>query len=163
MKKSSIVFLVALFAVVVTAGTIVVQPTAVAAVPAKGEAQMDFMIEVGMAPDGTPMSVQQLVKVISNIGSSGEDGFIVDSFFDITYVSNIGSSGIDGFSVDSFFDVSYKIDNSSDKTFDTEMVALSLRSTLDDPNNPARAIDAVKAAVEKTGGRVYYGHVTVLK
>jgi len=107
-----------------------------------------------------------LVEAISNIGSSGQDGvrgsFNVDSFFDISYTSNIGSSGIDGFQVDSFFDITYRI--SGDKGgFDTEMVSMQLRATLDDPAGGAAAIDRIRAAVSQAGGRTYYGHVTVLK
>ena len=104
-----------------------------------------------------------MVQAISNIGSSGLDGFSVDSFFDVVYASNIGSSGLDGFIVDSFFDLTYKIDAPSDTQFDTEIIAMSLSSTLSDPTNPGGALDAIRKAVEIAGGTVAYGHVTVLK
>lgn len=163
MRKKNFGFVVALLAVVIVSTVMAFQPSTVSAVPKKSDAQMDLMIELGTGPSGKPMSVQELTRLISNIGSSGQDGFRVDSFFDIHYVANIGSNGLDGFSVDSFFDISYEVDRSSPGGFDTEMVALSLRSTLDNADNTAAILDAVKAAVEKTGGDVYYGQITVLK
>ena len=116
------------------------------------------------------------MTAVSNIGSSGQDGvryYTVDSFFDVFYVSNIGSSGQDGVrfiappSFDSFFDIEYSVASPVDRSFPTEMVALSLGVTLDDPDNPAAALDAVKSAVTEAGSTVLYhrhrGHVTILK
>ena len=102
------------------------------------EAELDFTIQI------TPgVSVEEIVAAVrkgANIGSSGQDGFRIDSFFDITYEV---SSSPDG--------------------FDTEMVSLSLRAVPNDPNvNPGAVIDNVKAAVGKSG-IVFRGHVTVLK
>ena len=84
-------------------------------------------------------------------------------------VSNIGSSGQDGVSAkgspDSFFDIFYEIDfdRPNSATIETEMVAMQLRGTVTSPANPAVALDAIRGAVSSAGGDVYIGHVTVLK
>lgn len=134
----------------------------------KGEVQVDLIIGV---PVGTSVAA-----VVSNIGSSGQDGvrggdgtFQVDSFFDVSYVSNIGSSGEDGvrasdFQVDSFFDVFYEIDYSGDRgVIETEMIAMQLTGRVSDPSNPGVALDAIRAAAALLKGDIYYGHVTILK
>ncbi|MDA0987734.1 MAG: hypothetical protein O2783_01080 [Chloroflexi bacterium] len=98
-----------------------------------------------------------MIQVVRENGT-----FQVDSFFDISYISNIGSSGLDGytFTVDSFFDVEYRV-----SSIDTEMVSLSLSASpiFGDPDFDVRALDAVITAVAEAGGHVHYGHVTVLK
>ena len=119
--------------------------------------KVEVIVEVG-----PKASVSAVTRAISNIGSSGADGFRIDSFFDITYARNIGSSGMDGFQVDSFFDIFYAREPAADG-FDTEIVAMSLKCTLDNPNNPGGVIDAVKAAAESAGANIVHGHVTVLK
>ena len=102
------------------------------------EAELDFTIQVSR-----DVSIEEIVTAVrrgANIGSSGQDGFRVDSFFDITYEV---SSSPDG--------------------FDTEIVSLSLRAVPNDPNvNPGAVIDDVKAAVGSSGV-VHKGHVTILK
>ena len=132
------------------------------AAAAKSGTEFQLDLSVGV-PAGTGAAL-----VVSNIGSSGQDGvrYQVDSFFDIIY-ANIGSSGQDGVraseaNFDSFFDITYDLDFSSSdgRTFDTEMISMSLRAHADDP---AGALDAVVEAVRQLKGRVYYGHVTVLK
>ena len=128
--------------------------TADAAPRVSGSMKVELIVEVGKGS-----SIAAISKAISNIGSSGQDGVRVDSFFDITYCANIGSSCLDGHQVDSFFDIFYSVA----PDLDTEMVALSLKCTLDNPNDPGFAIDVVKAAAVRAGGTVYYGHVTVLK
>lgn len=141
--------LAALFAAVIFA---TYGPNAQAATPTKGEFQLDLIVSY---PAGRPVE-----QVVSSIRSSGN----FDVFFNITYVSNIGSSGLDGvrassFNVDSFFDITYELTRSD---FETEMVAMTLSGTLSDPSNPSVLIDDVKKALG-TDGRVFYGHVTVLK
>ena len=169
MRRKRFVLLIGLLILVAVATMAVAQPGANAATPGQGKVQLQFLIELPQSPAGTPTRVGELVKRISNIGSSGEDGFTVDSFFDIQYVSNIGSSGLDGntatFQVDSFFDVFYEIefDNSGNRTLQTEMLSMDLSGTLNDPANPAGAIDAVTRAVNEAGGHVHGGHVTILK
>lgn len=152
----------------------------------KGIVEVALIVSRGTTSDGTRAT---LAGIVSNIGSSGQDGvrgksdFTVDSFFDIHYVSNIGSSGQDGvrsdltvsnigssgldgvskksnFQVDSFFDIEYRIDGGK---IDIELVALQLRTTLSDPSNTAGLLEAVRGAATAAGGDVYYGHVTILK
>ena len=117
MTKRNLAMAAVIAALVASVGMLVVQPGSTDAAQVKGDAQIDLLIELGKGA-----TVGDIQRVISNIGSSGEDGvkqggsFTVDSFFDITYsrVSNIGSSGLDGvslstFQVDSFFDIHYEI------------------------------------------------------
>ena len=163
MKKWNLVLVVALIVAAVAGGFAAVQPGTGAAQQVKGEARIDLIIVVDKSEGRVTIPVKSMVQAISNIGSSGLDGFSVDSFFDVVYASNIGSSGLDGFIVDSFFDLTYKIDAPSDTQFDTEIIAMSLSSTLSDPTNPGGALDAIRKAVEIAGGTVAYGHVTVLK
>ena len=163
MKKWNLVLVVALIVAAVAGGFAAVQPGTGAAQQVKGEARIDLIIVVDKSQGDVTIPVRSMVQAISTIGSSGLDGFSVDSFFDVVYASNIGSSGLDGFIVDSFFDLTYKIDAPSDTQFDTEIIAMSLSSTLSDPTNPGGALDAIRKAVEIAGGTVAYGHVTVLK
>ena len=166
MRKRSIALLTGLFALVVAVAFAVAQPTTTDAAQGS-QAQIDLIVRLGEGPDGRPATP---ASIVSNIGSSGQDGvrrsaFVVDSFFDVFYVSNIGSSGEDGvrvsdFSVDSFFDVTY---DTTGATIETEMVAMTLTGSVPDTSNPGVALDAVREAVAKSGGDVYYGHVTVLK
>lgn len=134
--------------------------------------QLDLIVTVLPAPDdGTgknpdgPGPLESTLDIIK--GALSDQDFQVDSFFDVYYVTNIGSSGEDGVSFrtggnfDVFFEVDYRISRAG--TIETEMVALSLTSTAPDPTNPQGAIDAVKRIVEARKGRVFYGHVTVLK
>ena len=102
--------------------------------------------------------------MVSNIGSSGQDGvrFVVDSFFDVFYVRNIGSSGQDGVraSFDSFFDITYELEL---RTIETEMVAMSLTGTYSGDLNPASLLDRVRGPSGVASPEVTYGHVTILK
>ncbi|PZC46356.1 MAG: hypothetical protein C1O27_001933 [Chloroflexi bacterium] len=119
------------------------QPEAQAATNVKGEVRIELAV-FSTTPD------QVMARIIEL--DPAESGFIVDSFFDITYgVANIGSSGLDGvrassFNVDSFFDVTYDIEFSK---IPIEMVSLSLRGTLTDPTDP-RALTTALAAVRAT-------------
>ena len=69
-----------------------------------------------------------------------------------------------GFIVDSFFDISYDISSNSDKGFDTEMVSMSLRATSRSANasQPGAIIGVVIEALGCCRHK-HRGHVTVLK
>ena len=139
MKKRNFVLSAGLFAVAAFVILAVSLPANEAsAAKSKQESQLDFTIQISPG-----VSVEEIVAAVrrgANIGSSGQDGFRVDSFFDITYEISASPDG-----------------------FDTEMVSLSLRAAPNDPDvNPGAVIDNVRAAVGKSG-RVFYGHVTVLK
>ena len=179
MKGKRVLLLIGLLILVALGTMAIAQPSASSA--QSGQVRLQFLIELPPTPkcepdtdpSRCPTPVGDLVRKISNLGSSGEDGFVVDSFFDISYVRNIGSSGLDGntttFQVDSFFDVFYEIkfDNpkgGGDRTIQTEMLSMDLSATPNDPTNPAGAIDAVTRAVrDEVGGHVHKGHVTILK
>ena len=115
------------------------------------------------------LDISGTVDIVERALAGGN--YSVDSFFDIYYVSNIGSSGLDGntanvtTNLDSFFDIEYLIDGSGAKkgTIPTEMIAMSLTVNLNDPPNAHAAIDIVRKALEKAGGDVIIGHITVLK
>ncbi|MFC1602356.1 hypothetical protein ACFL3U_02185 [Pseudomonadota bacterium] len=68
-----------------------------------------------------------------------------------------------GFIVDSFFDISYEVSHNPDKGFDTEMVSMSLRATSRSANasQPGAVIGVVYEALGCC--RTHRGHVTVLK
>ena len=159
MKKRSFVLLAGLVAIVAAAFFAYTQPTTSAA-PRLLRSEADVELIVRVAKPGSSS------LVVSNIGSSGEDGvrFSVDSFFDILVVSNIGSSGEDGvrFSIDSFFDIFYDIaaDDAGARSVPIELVALQLRGSNADPNNPGQVLDDLKAAVGDSG-TVIGGHVTL--
>ena len=168
-RKRNIVLLAAgLVAVVAVAGLVVAQPQSEAA---QTQAQLDLVIEFPVLlpdPDPTrppPLTLGQRADlVVSNIGSSGQDGvsFGVDSFFDVFYFRNIGSSGQDGVrysaAFDSFFDVEYRT-----LKIETEMVALSLTGSYSIILNEVDLIDKAKEAALAAGGDIIFGHVTILK
>ena len=168
MTKRNLAIVAVVAALVASVGMLVAQPGTTNA--ARSSAQIDLLIEVKeVGPDGTRPTVGDIKKRISNIGSSGEDGFSVDSFFDITYsiVSNIGSSGQDGvslssFSVDSFFDIVYQIDFSTAKSFQTEILSMSLTGRLDDPSDPGGVLSSIARGLADLGDTTG-GHVTPLK
>ena len=139
MRKRSVALLTGLFALVVAVSFALAQPTTTDA--AQGtQAQIELIVGLGVAPNGTPATP---ASIVSNIGSSGQDGVRVSDF-----------------SVDSFFDITY---DATGAKIETEMVAMSLTGTIPDTSNPGVALDAVRSAVAKSGGTTHYGHVTVLK
>ena len=166
MKIRVSLVLAGLVAAAVVAGVLVPLPSAEAQPTPDSNAEVELIVSLGISSDGTRATLE---GIVSNIGSSGQDGvrggsdFQVDSFFDIYYVSNIASSGQDGvrsnltvsnigssgqdgvskksdFQVDSFFDISYGIDGGK---IDIELVALQLRATLSDPSDTAGFLEAV--------------------
>lgn len=175
--KKVIGYLAVIMAVVVATGFLVYQSTAPSVVSAEDgrpHAQLDLIITV---PDGTDAPLKMTLDLVTKGLANGK--YQIDSFFDVSYVSNIGSSGEDGVSLsvsnigssgedgvrrggnfDVFFEVDYKKAKKG-TTIETEMVALSL--SYNPGPDPLGAIDAVKKAVDAGGGRVFYGHVTVLK
>ena len=164
MWKRSLILLVGLVALAGAVSIVTMQPSAQAQSTGGGDIQIDLMV---VMPAGSSTAA-----LISNIGSSGEDGvsvcgkatFNVDSFFDVWY-ANIGSSGLDGvsFAFDSFFDIDVSAAGRGGRTVQTEMLSMSLSATLADPTNPNGVMDDLRCQVEAAGGDVYYGHVTVLK
>ena len=110
--------------------------------PAPEQLKLELLIELSQSDPYDPTgrqrssaSISDITRLITKIGSSSENGFIIDSFFDVYYVSNIGSSGLDGVSFDSFFDIVYSFDERTKHTIPVEMVALSLS-----PNPPKEGV-----------------------
>ena len=172
MSKRLIGLVAIVMAVVVAIGFMVVPSSALeASAKGKNQFQLDLIVEApGLGKDGTPgLGTAGTIELVELSLTSGN--YNVDSFFDVYYVSNIGSSGLDGNTAkvtanfDSFFDIEYEIGGSTRKvgTFDTEMISMSLTVNLNDPPNPQGAIDVVREALEKKGGDVYVGHVTLIR
>ncbi len=143
MKKRNLALAAVATAIIMIAGIAAFQPTAsdASAVNKKkgpGDSTLEFTIELRKGTSAAGMV--DAVKKAAGVGSSGIDGFSVDSFFDITYKVSTGAKG-----------------------FDTEIVAMQLRAAPTDPNmNAGAVIDAVKKTVGNQGD-VTVGHVTVLK
>ena len=166
--KKIVGLLAVTLAVVFAVGFVLHQTTApTASAKEKSQILLDLVVAVptsGTVPSpGEPGALETALGVIK--GALSEHNFQVDSFFDVYYVPNIGSSGEDGvsFKAGANFDVFFEVEVSRSGTFETEMIAMSLSSTAPDPSNPQGAIDIARTAVEGLKGRVFYGHVTVLK
>ncbi|MDA0799438.1 MAG: hypothetical protein O2884_12310 [Chloroflexi bacterium] len=156
-QRAIVVSIAILLAAAAAAVFAMYQPNVQAAPQAKADVQIDLMV-IGQSPE----------SVIARLGKidPASSGFIVDSFFDITYAANIGSSGLDGvtatgFNVDSFFDISYElsVDSTGTSRFDTEMVSLSLSGPLTNPSDPtavATALKAVGDAISPPGDPIEY-------
>ena len=86
MKKRSVVLLAGLIALTATAGIMLFQGSE--AVAAKGEVQLEFTVATPLGKMDIPEVVETVRLAVSNIGSSGQDGYSVDSFFDITVRSS---------------------------------------------------------------------------
>ena len=102
---------------------------------------------------------EAVLEFTIEIPSGASAARIVDA---VREAANIGSSGQDGFQVDSFFDIDYRIAFSDDGT--TSAVGnIEIRAVPNSPDlNPGTIIDNVRADVG-TDSTEYYGHVTVLK
>jgi hypothetical protein len=103
------------------------------------DAVLEFTIET--SPDTSVGEVVDAVRKAANIGSSGEDGFRIDSFFDISYAISPSADGT----------------RSAVGIVTIEIHAAPNSSDI----NPGTVIDNVRAAVGGKGG--YIGHVTLLK
>jgi len=97
------------------------------------DAVLEFTIDV--PADASVGKIVDAVRKAANIGSSGQDGFQVDSFFDVTYSISSGGRGTVVF-------VIHAAPNSPDI-------------------NPGTVIDNVRAAAGNRGG--YIGHVTLIR
>ena len=86
MKKRSVVLLAGLIALAATAGIMLFQGSE--AVAAKGEVQLEFTVATPLGKMDIPEVVETVRLAVSNIGSSGQDGYSVHSFFDITVRSS---------------------------------------------------------------------------
>ena len=131
-----------LIALAAAVSVVAMQPSAQAASAPKGQVQVDLVVGLPKGPDSAAL-------VVSNIGSSGEDG--------------VSACGESDFQVDSFFDIAYRIEPPPDRTIQTEMLSMPLTGTLLTPDNPGEAMDDLRCQVEAAGGDIYYGHVTILK
>lgn len=115
------------------------------ATPAKNEAVL--RLNIGDPDfDLLRISVADIVKAIragASIGSSGNDGFAVDSFFDITYRAGLPGSTEGG------------------------VVNVEIRAVPNNPDmNPGTVIDGVHAkitALLRHRPREFAGHVTLIK
>ena len=159
-----LVGLLGLLAIVAATTMAVAQPSAQSATLAKKEALLQFSVTIG-DPDfdllraGAPgdpdfdllRAVEAAIRRGANIGSSGQDGFSVDSFFDITY------------RVDSFFDITYRVESS------THTVDVEIHATPNGPVDPVAVITNVQNALDKEldktqpSKKEFKGHVTILK
>jgi hypothetical protein len=102
---------------------------------------------------------EAVLEFTIEIPSGASAARIVDA---VREAANIGSSGQDGFQVDAFFDIDYRIAFSDDGTT-SAVVNIEIRAVPNSPDlNPGTIIDNVRAAVG-TDSTEYYGHVTVLK
>jgi hypothetical protein len=147
MKMRSAIVMVGILATVAAVGIFSILPEG--PVEAKGDKSKAGQVDIElMVSAGKVGSVGAMTAAVRNIGSSGQDGVKTD-----------GGS----FQVDSFFDIEYRVGGLETHKIETEMIAMQLRTTLTDPDNPNAALDDIKAAIQAAGGGVYYGHVTVLK
>jgi hypothetical protein len=109
-------------------------------IEAKKKDETVLQFTIGVPPEQSVGEIVDLVRAAANIGSSGQDGFIVDSFFDVEYR------------------VSTTVNGTIEASVDIEMRAVPNSPDL----NPGTIIDNVRKAV---GDKRYEfrGHVTVLK
>ena len=115
----------------------------------KGEVQMEFTIATPLGKMDIPLIEATVRRAVSNIGSSGQDGVRVDSFFDVEY------------QIDSFFDITVE---SNTKSFDTEILSMDLSGSPKSRGlDPGAVIQSVISAVRGIDGTVHHGHVTILK
>jgi hypothetical protein len=109
-------------------------------VEAKKNNEAVLQFTIGVSPD---QSVGEIVDLVRS-------------------AANIGSSGLDGFSVDSFFDIEYRVTTTVNGTISAS-ADIEMRAVPNSPDmNPGTIIDNVRKAV---GDKRYEfkGHVTVLK
>ena len=160
-----LVGLLGLLAIVAATTMAVAQPSAQGATLAKKEALLQFSVAIG-DPDfdllragaiGDPdfdllRAVEAAIRRGANIGSSGQDGFSAESFFDIEY------------RVDSFFDITHEIESST-HTVDVEIHATPNGTGVDPVVVITNVQNALDKELDKTrpSKKEYTGHVTILK
>ncbi|MDP6452884.1 MAG: hypothetical protein QF898_06210 [SAR202 cluster bacterium] len=135
MKKLGFALAAGMAMLAVAIITAMAVPSGSATVEAKKteDAVLEFTIDV--PADASVGKTVDVVRKAANIGSSGQDGFAVDSFFDITYMVSPGGGGT---------------------------IKIVIHAAPNSPDiNPGTVIDNVRAAVGGKGG--YIGHVTLLK
>lgn len=112
-------------------------------VPVRNSYQLEFTFDVSDIARGNVRTATVDIpnKVISIIESSG---FVVDSFFDVSYEYSPGGG---------------------DRDFETEMVSLSLKahSSSGNATQPGEVIGVVLEAMGCCKKHTHRGHVTVLK
>ena len=160
MKTRSLVLLAGLTALAAMVGIMLAQPSesVAAKAVAKGEVQLEFTIEIPTIEiPGIEIPTVDIPSVVAAVQ---------------TAVTNIGSSGLDGYSIDSFFDLKYQcdvffeVDVRSSRSIQTEILSMSLTGTPLTPDvDPGAVIQSVIEAVRalEIGGTLTDGHVTVLK
>ena len=123
-------------------------------------------VSIGLSSENTVEAKKKQEAVLEfTIGVSS--GASVEAIVDaVRKAANIGSSGQDGFQVDSFFDIEYRIDFSDDgkiSRLGTAVVDIEIHAVPNSPDlNPGAVIDNVQAAVGSKEHE-FIGHVTLLR
>ncbi len=150
-----LVGLIGLFAIVAATTMAMARPTAQGAALAKKEAMLQFSVAIGDPDFDLLMIGDPDFDLLRAVDSAIRRG------------ANIGSSGQDGFSVDSFFDIEYRIDLSTSTSTGSHTVDVEIHATPNGPGvNPVAVINNVKKELDKgvpTKRKEYTGHVTLLK
>ena len=121
-------------------------------------------VSVSLSSENTVEAKKKQEAVLEfTIGVSS--GASVEAIVDaVRKAANIGSSGQDGFQVDSFFDIEYRIDFSDSRKLGTvAVVDIEIHAVPNSPDlNPGAVINSVQAAVAGKGHE-FIGHVTLLR
>ena len=131
---------------------------------ATGMAMLAIAIIAAMAlPSDNTVEAKKKDEAVLEFSIGVKPGVSVGKIVDaVRKAANIGSSGQDGFQVDSFFDIEYRIDFSDDGRA-SATVDIEIRAVPNSPDlNPGTIIDNVRIAVADSNDE-YTGHVTVLK
>tara|TARA_B100000315_G_C14286542_1_gene455470 strand:- start:137 stop:556 length:420 start_codon:yes stop_codon:yes gene_type:complete len=131
---------------------------------ATGMAMLAVAITAAMAlPSDNMVEAKKKDEAVLEFSIGVKPGVSVGKIVDaVRKAANIGSSGQDGFQVDSFFDIEYRIDFSDDGRA-SATVDIEIRAVPNSPDlNPGTIIDNVRIAVADSNDE-YTGHVTVLK
>ncbi|MDP6452883.1 MAG: hypothetical protein QF898_06205 [SAR202 cluster bacterium] len=131
---------------------------------ATGMAMLAVAITAAMAlPSDNMVEAKKKDEAVLEFSIGVKPGVSVGKIVDaVRKAANIGSSGQDGFQIDSFFDIEYRIDFSDDGRA-SATVDIEIRAVPNSPDlNPGTIIDNVRIAVADSNDE-YTGHVTVLK
>ena len=117
----------------------------------------------GGAKDATAPGKGDAVQTFEATFAAGAAMSAGDFASAVRKAANIGSSGQDGFSVDSFFDITYRVspDDSTRKSATTISVVIHAEPNNPETLNPGAIIDAVNKATGKK--KEYVGHVTLIR